>query len=385
MRLMIANLDCESDFAVDAGAPPAQLPRPVLQRISAYGTLLGVFGRAGDVLWTPLPVDAARVAGAARGCVLVSGALAALPRPDAMLAWGETRAVAALRSGMPEFDESVGAYTRDDSYEHDAWPERLWALHPDPDAARRCNDRRFCLALGQALGLRLPGAALLGSVDELVAHLAAGGGDAGHEQSWVLKAPFSASGRLRLRRRGRVLDQASRVRAQRLFARFGALCFEPWMERVLDFGCLGLVEGPGRWHVLAPHWLESDDAGVFRGIVVGPAAGAGWLDAGEQRTVMDTAAAAARALGDAGYRGPFGIDGFVYRAPEAGGARRLIPMCEINARASFGFVAHALARVHGAASLRLRLGAGPVPAGAGIMPLLHAGAPDDASAWIEVL
>ena len=377
MRLIVANLDCEAELAVDAGAPPAQLPRPVLQRISAYGALLGALGQAGDWLWTPLAVDPARVSAQIRASTMISGALAALPQPDAVLGWGETRAVAALRCN--EREDAPGV-----PHEHDdGWPARLWSLHPDPVAARRCNDRRFCSALSQELGLQLPGAALLGSVEELRAHLEEGGAKAGYEQGWVLKAPFSASGRLRLRRRGQALDGPARARAERLFARFGALCFEPWMERVLDFGCLGLVAGPGQWEILPPHWLQSDDAGVFRGIVVAPAAEAGWLGADERRTVVDTAAAAAQALGNAGYQGPFGIDGFVYRTRE--GARRLMPMCEINARLSFGLVAHALARAHGAAWLRLRLGSGPVPAGPGVVPLLLAGAMDDASAWMEVL
>ena len=49
----------------------------------------------------------------------------------------------------------------------------------------------------------LPGAVLIDSVDALCAHIATV--DLG-PSGWVLKAPFSASGRLRVRRRGRVLD-----------------------------------------------------------------------------------------------------------------------------------------------------------------------------------
>ena len=67
-------------------------------------------------------------------------------------------------------------------------------------------------------------------------------------------------------------------------------------------------------------------------------------------------------LAQAGYRGPFGIDAFVYGT---GYDRQLYPLCEINARHTFGHVARALGRRLGIT----RLGFDPgMPAGG--QPLL---------------
>src|SRR5690606_34256412 len=152
-----------------------------------------------------------------------------LPRPEAILAWGETREVAAWRGAIRtrrhwpcgERPGGVpGGASRDQAHTREALPEtvpaelpevlpedligRLWALPADAGAAWRCNDRRFCIPIQEALGCRLPGAALIASLGELRAHLAAIELD--RDQGWVVKAPFSASGRLRVRRRGRDLE-----------------------------------------------------------------------------------------------------------------------------------------------------------------------------------
>lgn len=373
-RLIVANLDCEQDWA--APGVPRPLPAPVSQRISALGALLAAFGMPGDRVWTPAPVAPERVAEfLARGITFVSGDIAS-HAAGSVLCWGETARTAALRAGasLPEQPES--------------WLARLWHLRPDPAIARRCNDRRTSFALCQALGLSLPGAALLGSVAELERHLAAGHHEHGHAGAWVLEAPFSASGRLRLRRRGAALDAPSRTRAERMFAEHGALVFQPWVDRVLDLGCVGIVEDEQRWQLMSPHWLETDAAGVFRGIGVSdwpwPRAwgqGLGDIVPEAVSRVRLAAEHVARFLAGSGYRGPFGIDSFVYR--EQHGALRVYPLCEINARLTFGLVAHALARNHGALRLRLRSDAAPA-ASPSIVPLLAAAPHEPTTAWLEL-
>jgi hypothetical protein len=221
---------------------------------------------------------------------------------------------------------------------------------------------------------------LIGSLDELRAHLAAIELDPEH--GWVLKAPFSASGRLRVRRRGRVLDTDIATRIERLLTRFGALCCEPWMDRLLDLGALGIIEDADTWRILPPHRLETDHAGVFRGIALDP--DPSWLAPADRLAMTRAATAAASALARAGYRGPFGIDGFVY---QHGGQRALQPMCEINARLSFGFVAHALAQRLDRDALRLCVGTAiPAPSQTTrVVPLLGPGASpgNDIAAWAE--
>ena len=386
MRLIVANLDCEAAFAEAAGVTRYHPSRDVAGRIAALGTLMAAFGRDGDVVWTPLPVDPARVAGP-MAVTLHSGPITSLPRPEALLAWGETGEVAAWRAAIRTRRRWPGgerpgerAGTAPDDLGPDAPDDlvaRLWVLPADAGAAWRCNDRRFCVPIQEALGCRLPGSAVIGSLDEMREHLS--GLDLDPEHGWVLKAPFSASGRLRVRGRDRDLAPDIATRIERLLARFGPLCFEPWMERLVDLGCLGMIEDAGTWRILPPHRLETDHAGVFRGIAVDP--DASWLAPGEREQVAAAATGAARALAQAGYRGPFGIDGFVYRR---NGERSLQPMCEINARLSFGFVAHALAERLGCAALRLCVGTA-IPAradpGLGIVPLLHPGPGSEVAAW----
>jgi hypothetical protein len=323
--VIAGNLDCERVWArmaePDRAYRQRRLPAPVESMLSAIATLLRVYADGPTTLWTPLPVAADR-----------------LPALDGI---GDVELVSG--GALPtEADLTWGAMT---------------------DAAVRCNDRRFAARLG--LSLLVPTVvdsmqALEESIDRDGAH-------------WVLKAPMSASGRLRLRRRG-ALDDAARTRAERLFALCGELVFEPWVERICDFGCAGVIADDGEWHAHAPHGQLCDGAGVFRGIDLDRDG----LDTTERVVVEAVMSRVATALVDAGYRGPFGIDGYVYEG-EAG-ERLLQPLSEINARYSFGHVARAFADLlgHGAS---LRLGTGPVPEGA--LALLCPGTDDSTSAWLD--
>ncbi|MCG8423124.1 MAG: hypothetical protein MJE77_34915 [Proteobacteria bacterium] len=383
--LVVANLDCEQEYARDPHRrrPPDRLPAPVRRMISSAGALMVVFARDGDVLWTPEPIDRERVALArGRDIGFVSGQLdRQVDRRgrhySKILSWAETETIAALR---PEPGES----RRSDAVS--SWPQLVWRVWPDPALARRGNDRRHGFAIARELGSILPGSAILSSPEMLVRHLARRGHEYGHQGAWVLKAPFSAAGRQRVRRRGRRLDDRIRKRVVRLFHRCGELVFEPWVDRLVDFGCVGMVLGPDQSILLPPHRLYCDAAGVFRGVGVGKPDH--WpeqvIDAA--RAIGECAGRVARYLGRDGYRGPFGIDGFAYR--DAHGKRRVHALCEINARLSFGHIAHALAAHYPERPVTLRLGSGPVPRCEGaeetIVPLLLPGQSDDTSAWLEV-
>jgi hypothetical protein len=187
-------------------------------------------------------------------------------------------------------------------------------------AAKHVNDRRFALALAQKLGCALPGARTITSPDQIEI--------AG---PWVAKAPWTTAGRDRC---------FSATELPRLLAAHGELVVEPWLDRTADFAICGDTDAG----LQPPHRLLTSERGTFRGIEI---------DSGPTGLVA-TARAVADALVAAGYRGPFGVDAFVH----AGG---LHPLCEINARFTFGHVAHALAQRRGAKTL----GLGPhVPAGA---------------------
>lgn len=316
--IILGNLDYETQLARGAGIH-IELPRRVRAMLASLSTLMAALGDRGDQLWTLAPVEPARMSTEWLPHVeLVAG-----PAPTAFdIAWGQL------------------------------------------DAAR-FNHRRFDYELGKQLGSNHPGTAMVTSMAELQACIAACG-DTG---AWVAKAPLSASGRFRLRRRG-ALDKPSRTRAVRLLGQFGELLFEPWVQRSADFGCCGRVDDAGVTVEMA-HVLLVDDAGVFRGIDL-----AG-VPADAATAMTATAARVGAELSAAGYRGPFAIDG--YRYVDYAGRTALRPFCELNARHSFGHIARALARRNGVDGLRLRIDRGDIPAGAN--GLLAAAADEPTCAW----
>lgn len=314
------NLDVESTWTGLA------LPAAVAQRIAAAAALLAALAPGADdvEVWAPAAVDRGRLVGAP-GFVPPAMRVGAPPRAD--LGWA------------------------------------------DP-GARAMNDRRLALAVASELGCALPGARAIGSVAELTAHLAAGGAAASERQRWVCKAAWTAAGRDRCFGEGGAprADQATRI--ERLIAAAGAVVFEPWLDRVLDVGATGVVGATGAVDTSPPHVLLADARGGFVGIQLAPPPA---LTASERAQLERTVAAVGAALAARGYRGPFGIDGFVYRD---GGGRALHPLCEINARHTFGHVARALGRRLG----RSVLGFGPPAAGATVLIAPASG--DPLCAWM---
>jgi len=216
------------------------------------------------------------------------------------------------------------------------------------------NDRRFALGLEHAL----PGTRIVESLAELDAHVATRG-------AWIAKAVLTAAGRDRYRGDGPLVDPESRTRCRRLLETHGALIVEPWCTRVRDIGVCASLDVMGRLEVLPIHGLLVDPRGGFLGIDLAPAP----LAPAHAALLDDTVAQVGAALACAGYIGPFSIDAFEH-------ATGFHPLCELNARYSFGRIARALARR--TPDLRV-LGFGAPPADA---TLLIAPAPDDPTcAW----
>jgi hypothetical protein len=353
MALLYANLDCEARWS---GAP---LPGAVRALIAAAGTTMRAFARPGDRLWTPAAIDPARLP-PVPGLPEVELVTGALPPDQPVLAWGQTDEVAGAPpiEGPPPFGASC-----------------------EPAIARRCNDHGFAWELADQHRWPLPGATAIDSVAALERHLAGGGAAAG-AGAWVVRAPLAASGRERLRQRGS-LDRAGATRLERLLAAHGRLYFEPWVERLADAGCCGFVGATGAVDLAPVHGLDNDPTGVFRGITVGAVPG---LEPVEVVAVARAAVAAGEHLAAAGYRGPFGIDAYVW---QDGRRRALQPLSEINARLSFGWIARELARRArpegevSAFALRAARTDRPARSESGQVEILLAGAPDGASAVLS--
>jgi hypothetical protein len=310
---VVGNLDCEAHWAGVA------LPEPILRRISLYATLFAACAPdagGGDVphdVWVPARVEPHRLIAHARWTPPIVHSAAPPSAPD--LAWADLR-------------------------------------------ARAANDRSGTLAIAAALGVALPGACVVGSLAELddrVARLAG---------PWVCKARWTAAGRDRARGTG-IPGGGLRTQVGRLLDRLGPLVLEPWLDRTLDIGVCGELSATGVT-LAEPHRLISDARGGFVGIELAP------IDRAIAEELHQVARAAALQLAErTGYRGPFAIDAFVYRDRHG---HQLHPLCELNARHSFGWVARALA---GRLGVR-QLGFDAPPSGATV---LIAPADDGVTAW----
>ncbi len=315
-----ANLDAEATWA------GIVLPRRIRERLAATAALLAALAPAGasTEVWAPAPVDPARLRGAP--------------------GWSPP----ILRVGAPPRADLA------------------WAAA----GARVANDRRLSLALALELGVALPGVRVIASRAELAAHLLAGGAAASHDDHWVCKAPFTAAGRDRAHGQHAPTGELA-ARIDNLLARHGELVFEPWLARVADAGVCLSIAADGRVTVAPPHGLLTTPTGGFLGIDTG----ADGLLPGERHQLVTVAFAVAARVAATGYRGPLGLDAFAYT--RADGTRAFHPLCELNARFTFGAVARALAARLGPTARVL--GFGSPPPGAVI---LVAPAADPFCAWV---
>lgn len=318
-RRILGNLLAEDDLA--RLADPRRRQRTpnqnVLRTVARLGVLLRVFGREGDRLWLPAPADPA----AAPGLILESGPLDHLKPTAELLAWCETPDAARLRSAP-----------RSSVIPRDApLHELVWHLPVAPPAVvAAVHHRGFHLRVAEELGCALPGARMVDSMAELDRLLAA------HTtpESWVVKAPFSASGRERhLIRKGPLLpDAKSRRTVEHLFERHGPLLFEPWMDRIADYGCSALLTA-NELRIAGIHRQQVDRKGQFAGIDLHAG-----LPERDRERFLETVEGVASALRREGYAGPFGVDAWTYLRED--GTPVFHPLGEINARMTFGLVAH---------------------------------------------
>jgi hypothetical protein len=289
VRLVLANLLAEDDLARLARVGRPRTPsKETVERVAGLAAQLRVFAGEGDRLWVP---------GSGR------------PEPaDEVLAWCETPESVALRRRPRRVSEEDGPLH-----------EILWRLPTAaPEVVAAVNHRSFHLQVARELGCALPGARMVEGLADLTL-----------PGPWVVKAPYSASGRSRYREEAVLSDPKARRTVERLFELHGPLLFEPWMERMADFGACALLTPELR--VLGFHRQTVDVKGQFSGIE---------LSSEEPPGMREAVEAAGQALRRAGYVGPFGIDAWEYRT-DSGIAFN--PLGEINSRMTFGLVVRAMA------------------------------------------
>lgn len=200
---------------------------------------------------------------------------------------------------------------------------------PAPETVRRVNDRAFAAALGAGPpGARFVHPAEAGDAEAEVMRVLASAPPVG-VGAWRVKRAFGVAGRGQ-----RVLAPGAPTEAERAWLaaglRRGGLQLEPELAIRLELVVHGWVAGPGRWKLGVPReqavrggaWQATVDLGEARL----PERWARRLRAGCEEV--------AEALAAAGYRGPFGLDAYVW---EDGGEGELVALSEINARYTMGW------------------------------------------------
>lgn len=191
---------------------------------------------------------------------------------------------------------------------------------PDVAVLARVNARPFAHALAPD---ELDGARLVHDVEQAEQALARPG-------EWLLKRIFGLSGRGQRRVRGGEASAADRAFVEASLRRSGALCIEPRVVVERELSVHAWVRR-GAVEVRSIRVQEIDPHGAFVGSHL-----ARELPPRIERTLVDAGERVGRALLDAGYEGPFGVDAYEHRGD---GSRPLAlrAISEINARYCMGW------------------------------------------------
>lgn len=222
--------------------------------------------------------------------------------------WGWTQSVLAL-------GETVGAQVSTVS----------------PETIRRVNSKLWSHALEEELGVALKGAACASQFAEL--QQAVSRACPHVDDKWVIKSPFGFAARERVLGRGPRLEGAQATWAKRQFMKGGSLIFQPWLERVREYGVTFEIKPDGEIEIFGVSDLQTNGAGTGTGYLLGRK-----IDAGRLIELEEIARIVGARLFQEGYVGPAGVDAVEH-------TRGLHPLLEVNARYTMGFIALAVERL----------------------------------------
>ena len=240
------------------------------------------------------------------------------------------------------------------------------------------------------LGEGLEIAREVGSLNEIDAFVRSHALELSPTGRFVLKPPFSAAAHGVIHgSAGTITEPRTRRTIESALEEHGRLFFEPWLDRVADFGALAVIDSSGV-EPIGIHRLIADARGGFRGIEWSPGSkSAPGLRSEERERIAGAVEVAGRMLAASGYTGAFGIDAFRYR--DGRGIERLRPISEINARLTQSIVARLLAEaltVEETANarggkVRFRVGGErePIPAARGLGRIVLLRATDAGAPW----
>ncbi|MBA3246750.1 MAG: hypothetical protein H0T63_01550 [Pyrinomonadaceae bacterium] len=306
-RLWHMNADCETELAAPANRYRRTLAQEGTNRRLAPHLLW--LARPGDALLLEQPWPTRLIAEAARREVkLITDAAPGDQSHRLLTPWGWTESAA-------QIGERIGA-----------------RVEPVPtETMQRVNSKLWSHALEIELGVALPGAATATTMEELRAIVARACPCA--DDKWVIKSPFGFAARERVLGRGSLLaGTTAEGWIKRRFARGETLIFQPWLEKLREYG-VTLMIGPGG---------EIDIEGISDLLTNGAGTGIGYLlgrPPALQRIkqLHEIARIVGQRLFAEGYTGPAGVDAIEH----TGGLHLLL---EVNARYTMGFVAIAVER-----------------------------------------
>ena len=286
-RAWVLNLDAEHELEAAHRYAPTQALRAIVAR--ERRRLIGNLVAPGDVVLGEDELDADD--GRAQGLV----GLAWCPTP---------RAIARLAAAGATVPRSPGL-----------------------EVLRTANTRAFAVQVRRPLARSSFAKNVAASLDEVVARLARPA-----TLGWLVRRSFGAAGRGRRRVAAGAPSDADRAWLVASL-RLGALVVEPWVEITREYTRSGWVR-PGGEVVIAPPCFQATTAsGAW---IETAAARRGEVPRSDDLRLQESVETAGRALADAGYFGPFGIDAFRYRAGER---EELNPLSEINARFTMDWTA----------------------------------------------
>ncbi|MFT4710482.1 MAG: hypothetical protein ACI8Q9_001610 [Planctomycetota bacterium] len=197
---------------------------------------------------------------------------------------------------------------------------------PGLDILRQVNARSFAAQLHAQLALD-PGTLTKHVASSLGEALAALGQPA--PLGWLVRRSFGAAGRGRMRIASLDSHRLTAAEQSWLVASLaiGPLVLEPWVEVTQEFTRSAWLGTDGSVSISAPCLQGTNDAGAWSGSRRISTTEVARADDDALGAAMESAG---RALHQAGYSGPFGIDAFRHRTGP--GATALNPMSEINAR-----------------------------------------------------
>jgi hypothetical protein len=199
---------------------------------------------------------------------------------------------------------------------------------PELEVVSRVNSKLWSFALERELGVAIPGSDVAATFEALAEAVTMA---CPHPQDkWVIKSAYGFAARDRVLGRGPVIDYPQAKWARRRFERGEALLFQPWLKVEREYGVVMELKADGSSNIIGISDLQTNGAGTGTGYLLGRK-----VDAERLRQLETVAGRVAHQLFVAGYYGPIGMDALEH----SGG---LLPLLEINARYTMGFIALAV-------------------------------------------